>query len=610
MGTFFGGMAMYNIVDRKSLDQYREVWINLASNQRYAKYVDEMDKTTFVTRLANEGVAFLTRTLPTIGRALDAHFSLARKGLKFDGPSEFSKSEDGIPHFLGMAIRWGLEGDSVAIDCVRQLTYIFYKLEVDYDQDTEQEFLDQFERIDQELAAVTKEMLDNNPDVAVARALVARILCNVDPHDIRPRHGGGATACRTVNHEKWHRLRYYPKLDAEFSYPDYFFYSLSHLSDDYELLKESVESDPMARVCLVPKDSRGPRIISCEPAELMYIQQGLMRKLYKTLETHHLTKGYINFVDQGVNQQLAHESSLSGHMATLDLSDASDRVSMNLIRALLPQNWVDALGACRSERTKLPGGRVIELQKFAPMGSSCCFPVEALVFWAIASACICRLERGVTAKLFPIYVYGDDIVVPAGFAGTIISGLESVGLKVNLSKSFVEGPFRESCGGDYHNGYDVTPVRVRKAFGSSSSSIVTDADLANLFIAKFGEKDGRSLVGILDEANQSPFPRSAMQLPGCITSGHRACNDVHFQRRWNKNLQRYEYRIRRVFAKALARREPNWFELLRKELTRGDTDSTPDKYANSLLIQERALKPGYYIDSHSITTKWEWTWLG
>jgi hypothetical protein len=65
------------------------------------------------------------------------------------------------------------------------------------------------------------------------------------------------------------------------------------------------KSVPQARVCLVPKDSRGPRIISCEPAELMFIQQGIMRKLYSHLETHHLTAGQINFTDQSINRNLA-----------------------------------------------------------------------------------------------------------------------------------------------------------------------------------------------------------------------------------------------------------------------------------------------------------------
>jgi len=614
---------MNNIGNRKSLDQYREVWINLANNHRYAKYVDEVDLLVFSTRLANEGITFLTHTLPSLGKALDSYFSIQNVSCvkeagktaskyelvqlmgEFVGPDDFSKSPDGIPHFLGKAFEFALRGDSLAVDCVRQLSYIFYKLEVDYDQDVVESFLTHFKEVDEGLSLFTPELLKELPIVDRARLIIRRVLCNSDPLDIRPRHGSGATACQTPNHAKWHTLRYYPKLDAVFSYPDYFFYSYDHLIDDYGDLEKSVESDPMARVCLVPKDSRGPRIISCEPAELMFIQQGLMRKLYEILGTHHLTKGYINFVDQGVNQELAHEASLTGRMATLDLTDASDRVSLNLVRELFPENWVAAFEACRSERTKLPNGEVVELQKFAPMGSSCCFPVEALVFWAIACASTWRLTRK-----SEVFVYGDDIIVPTDLAGTVIDGLESVGLLVNRSKSYASGPFRESCGGEYHNGYDVTPVRMRKALCSSSSSITTDSDLANNFIAKFGEGEVLRVISVIDNAHTIPLPRSSMQLPCCVMSESRASNDVFYRRRWNFHLQRFEHRIPRVVARALALREPNWFELLRKELTRGTSGNTPDKYANPLLIQEAALEPGFYVDAHTTATIWAWTWLG
>jgi len=592
------------IGSRKSLDTYREIWINLANNQRYSRYIDERDIKTFHRRLENEGIHFLTSVLPLFGKALDSSFSVGFNG-KYEAPAGFSCSADGIPHFLGMATRWALDGDSIAVDCVRQLSYIFYKLEVDFDQNVVKDFLDNFEKVDQDLSAFTEERLLANPLVIAAKDYIRRILCNFDPLDIRPRHGSGATACRTTNYEKWEKLRYYPKLDSVYSYSDYFFYSVTHLVDEYDKLVEAKESVPMARVCLVPKDSRGPRIISCEPAELMYIQQGLMLKLYEILENHNMTKGCINFADQGVNRELAHSSSITGEMATLDLTDASDRVSLNLVRVLFPENWVEALESCRSESTKLPDGRIVKLNKFAPMGSACCFPVEAMVFWAIACACIqsARLKHS-------CYVYGDDIIVPAGLADIVMEGLESVGLKVNVNKSFKEGNFRESCGGDYHNGYDVTPVRIRKSFHSSSTSLAADTDLANNFIAKFGKELALPIIKLIEDHYAIPFPRTLLDLPCSIRLEPCASNDVFYRRRWNSHLQRFEHRIQRVFARALARRDPDWVELLRKELTRGTEGGVTDKYANSITLQELALEPGYYVDPHATTTTWGWSWLG
>jgi len=589
--------------NRKSLDLYREIWINLAYNQRYAKYVDERDIVTFRTRFANEGIHFLTSILPSLGKALDSTYSISNTD-GYVAPSDFLLSDDGIPIFLGNATRAALAGDSLAVDCVRQLSYIFYKLEVDYDPNTVKAFLDQFEKIDQGLVDFTRDKLIANPLVSHARSLIARILCNYDPRDIRPRHGSGATACHTVNHEKWSKLRYYPKLHSFFSYADYFFFSPTHLVDEYDRLEKSVESIPQARVCLVPKDSRGPRIISCEPAELMFIQQGLMRKLYSILETHRSTRGRINFANQGINQELARRSSITGEMATLDLSDASDRVSLNLVRELFPENWVEAFEACRSESTELPDGRVIKLNKFAPMGSACCFPVEALVFWAIASAATHQQHDNA------VYVYGDDIITLAGNAGLVMDGLESVGLLVNRNKSFAKGPFRESCGGDYHKGYDVSPVRLRKSPCSSSTSLATDTDLANNFIAKFGYDSVLKVIDSIESLYATPFPRSIIQQPCCLMVDPRASNDVYFRRRYNNALQRYEHRIQRVFARALARRDPDWVELLRKELTRGQEGEVPDKYARPTSLVEQALEPGYYVDAHATTVVWAWVWLG
>lgn len=609
MVMLFGGSSMHCIGDRKSLQPFRKIWLCLASNQRYSRFIAEKDRNVFVERLENEGLPFLTIALPSLGKALDIFHSSG----EWVCPPDFGSDGSGVPFFLGNAIKLSLAGDSQAVECVRQLTLIFYKLEVDYDQKLLDAYLGKFQDVDRELQSIDWGAVERL--VSGAKRIVHRILSNEDPKDIRPCHGTGATACHTPNYEKWRSLRYYPKLDAVFSYPDYFFFSYNHLVDDLELLLEAVESDPVARVSLVPKDSRGPRVISCEPAELMYIQQGLMRKLYSCLETHPLTRGYVNFVDQGVNQSLAQLASINGEWATLDLIDASDRVSLQLVRRLFPPRWVEAFEACRSERTVLPNGKVVELNKFAPMGSACCFPVEALCFWALACASIRNTlcgGRRLKVDFWPeVFVYGDDIICHTFDVDAVVNGLNSVGLSVNSNKSFVRGPFRESCGGDYHLGVDVTPVRVRKVFDSSVSSFATSADLCNEFIAKFGYTDSRSLVSVIEEELGVIYPRSKLPLPGTIFHLESvASNEVFFKRRWRFEFQRYEYRIPVVRAPALARCLPAWSELLRKELTRGVLGEISGKYGNSLRVQEVPLEPGWYVDPHSTLLKWAWVWLG
>jgi len=586
---------------RKSLDPFREIWINLANNQRYSIYVSQKDIEVFRDRVESEGLNFLTCTLPNIGKALDTYHAIG----VWESPVGFKTDGNGVPRFLGQAIKAALGGQFLAVDCVRQLSLMFYKLEVPYDSGLVDRFLVDFESIDQELGnidlGVSYALLD------IAQADIYRLLKREIPTDIRPCHGSGATACHTLNHEKWHRLRYFPKLDDTFSYPDYFFYSPTHLSDELGKLEEAVIGVPTARVCLVPKDSRGPRVISCEPAELMYIQQGLMRKLYRITETHYLTRGRVNFADQEINKRLAREASKTGALTTLDLSEASDRVSLDLVKRLFPPDWVEAFEACRSESTELPNGKVIKLNKFAPMGSACCFPVEAIIFYFIALASI----QLVSDTSPDVYVYGDDIIVPTNFAGIVIEGLERVGLKVNRSKTFSQGPFRESCGGDYYLGNDVTPIRVRNFFATSNSSIVTDADFCNLLIAKFGYTDAISAISVVEELYGHPFPRSSMPHPGVLLVESRASNDCFFRRRFNLDLQRYEHRIPGIYVQALACHEPSWSELLRKELTRDIRDNdSPDKYVSPLRDYEATLEPGYYAAAHAARATWTWVWLG
>lgn len=604
-----------------NLKSLHSFWVYLAKNRRYAAYVSEDDINVFTTRAVNEGLSFLTTTLPLLGKSIDrfhsttewnppAQFELdTRIGEEHSailpGSTQTIMVVGAIPLFLGKAFRAALEGDSLAVDCIRQLSYVFYKLDVPYDSLLVEQMSDQFERTDQELPlefdAEDKNLRDH---LSCMKRLISRILCNLNPLDIRPCHGSGATACRTKNEDKWHTLRYFSKLDAVYSYPEYFFFSMTHLLDEYERLVDSEVGVPRARVVFVPKDSRGPRVISCEPAELLFIQQGLMRSLYRHLESHPLTTGQINFSDQTINRDLARRGSLGEDFVTIDLNEASDRVSLALVRSVFPSDWVEALEACRSDETELPNGKVVKLRKFAPMGSSCCFPVEALVFWASAQATAQR--NGL--KRLACYVYGDDIIVENSFSKSMMEGLELIGLKINREKSFFSGPFRESCGGDYHLGVDVTPVRVRKLLEKSHTTVFVGADLCNSLVAKFGYDSVGSLLDLIEDVVDYTYPRSDVPYPGVILTPPRASNDAFFKKRFNKSLQRSEYRILQERVGALACRQPDWNELLKKELSRESL-----KYSTRGLLYQKIgkpLEPGEYADDHTVRQQWSWIWLG
>jgi len=178
------------------------------------------------------------------------------------------------------------------------------------------------------------------------------------------------------------------------------------------------------------------------------------------------------------------------------------------------------------------------------MGSAVCFPVEAMVFCTLVFLGIQdRLNRRLTKKdvesfLGQVRVYGDDIIVPVDCVGSVIARLESFGLKVNMRKSFWNGKFRESCGGDFYDGLDVTPVRVRREFPSSrkqADRVISLVELRNQFYLagmwKTAKWLDRRIGGVLGNEN-FPITEPTSPLLGRTSiafgyQGFRNCDKLH-----------------------------------------------------------------------------------
>lgn len=202
----------------------------------------------------------------------------------------------------------------------------------------------------------------------------------------------------------------------------------------------------------VPKDARSDRMIAIEPLWNMFFQKGiggLMRRKLRRVG--------IDLNDQTPNQRLALEGSAAGLLATLDLSAASDSVSMGFVEFMLPKDWMDAVTLTRSPYMHLPGDKKVFLRKVSSMGNGFTFDLESLLFYALVKAAV---PEGVPGR--DISVYGDDIIVPVDCVGLVMHLLEVSGFKVNPEKSFWAGPFRESCGKHYFAGRDVTPFYLTK----------------------------------------------------------------------------------------------------------------------------------------------------
>jgi len=260
---------------------------------------------------------------------------------------------------------------------------------------------------------------------------------------------------------------------------------VEELKDEIQILEPGQELP--VRVVLVPKTLKTPRVIAIEPTAMQYVQQGLMRLFVSGIEENNLLNNFIGFADQSPNQRLACEGSRKGTLATLDLSEASDRVLNQVVERLFASHPYlnGAVQACRSTHADVLG-EVVNLTKFASMGSALTFPVEAMVFLTIIFVAV---EKELNRPLVPrdleryrgkVRVYGDDIIVPVDIVESVIDNLEAFGLKVNRRKSFWNGSFRESCGKEYYAGEDVSIVRVRRVFPTSPADAAEAISMVSL----------------------------------------------------------------------------------------------------------------------------------
>lgn len=202
------------------------------------------------------------------------------------------------------------------------------------------------------------------------------------------------------------------------------------------------------RFSIVRKNARTDRTIGIQPLGNLSVQLAIgsywkQRLLYSVacLDLKH---------GQNLHASKARAASLSNEDATIDHKDASNSTTKVLVKLFFPEEWYDLLNDSRVAFSEGSDGRIRRLEMFSAMGNGFTFELETLVFWAIARAC------GVERPL----VYGDDVIVPTEFAADYIAAARYFGYDVNTRKTFTSGPFRESCGGNYFDGWELTPYRL------------------------------------------------------------------------------------------------------------------------------------------------------
>jgi hypothetical protein len=228
-----------------------------------------------------------------------------------------------------------------------------------------------------------------------------------------------------------------------------------------------------SRLTTVPKNEDTERTIAIEPSGNMCLQ--LAAGMYLEGALRHI--GLDIRDQQQKNIAMAMRGSISGEVATLDLKSASDMISIDLVRALMPSAWTDLLMKLRSPMITIQrDGKArdvdmqVELNMISTMGNGFTFPLMTLIIVALIYGYRCiRGGPNLFIHWTNTCVFGDDVIIPTHEYKGFVDVLTKAGLVVNLDKSFCEGAFRESCGGDFLNGVDITPFYVK--------SLISEADV-------------------------------------------------------------------------------------------------------------------------------------
>jgi hypothetical protein len=211
-------------------------------------------------------------------------------------------------------------------------------------------------------------------------------------------------------------------------------------------------------IVTVPKNSKTDRVIAIEPGINLWIQKALGSMIRRRLQ-----RAGVNLNSQELNQQLSQRASKDDSLATVDFSSASDSISLEVVRALLPPRWFQILDATRSKIGQ-HSGVPLRWQKFSSMGNGYTFELESLIFYAAALS-----VREYIGGDGEINVFGDDVIIPKDCYDLFSSFSAFLGFKVNPKKSFSSGYFRESCGAHWYDGVDCKPIFLKERLQNVSA---------------------------------------------------------------------------------------------------------------------------------------------
>lgn len=275
--------------------------------------------------------------------------------------------------------------------------------------------------------------------------------------------------------------------------------SLRSSSREVEIVRGS-------KLSFVPKTTEISRSICTEPLLNMLFQKGIGRLLEEALQS---STGINLSLQPSKNQELARLGSLNNEWSTIDLSSASDSISISLVREFFPTEVVNWLMRTRSPCTLLPSGELVDLHMISSMGNAFTFPLQTMIFSALVVGAYRVLDIPISfprgRALGNFGVFGDDIIVKRKAFRFVCRLLHLCGFDVNHDKSFEEGLFRESCGSDYLDGANVRGVYVKtlKTVQDKYSAI----NRLNRWSARWGIPLPNTVGRLMREVKYLPIPR-------------------------------------------------------------------------------------------------------
>jgi len=562
------------------------------------------DKAKLASLVANRGVGLLTLDLPALDGILTDALESGRLVLSGALTKRVSDRIRVPCLFRGLWLRvfhndgtLRQEPDPTAVDFLRQLFCFAKKIELPCSTSRERDAVNEFCSIEREMRLPTLDWASDDPfaSVSVAELTFRGMLDDVSRTRLHPalfeddadgvcgedtdllerldsicrdvstrfglfepvdyeksrlfgldrrasgtKNGPGAVSDRTSKEEKYFFRNWPDKLQRDFPI-DFFGQRPEEVGEVFFNLEHP------SKLIMVPKTAKGPRLIASEPSYYQWTQQ-LVRAFLEERTPDVFNGKIISFRDQSKSHPLVAAGSLDRKTVTVDLSSASDRLSCWAIERAWASN-LSILSAFHSCRTRVVGpSRRVDidhafLRKFSTMGSALTFPVQSIFYACVALASLPgrpRLDSQLARWGNQTRVYGDDIVVPVeGYAG-LQRLLHLLGLKINKRKTFVDAPFRESCGFDAFMGYNVTPVKPRHLDPTTPVGRLSIIESSNNLFLKGYWRAAHALTSLLPEVTVKNLPVVRPESGACALISFSSTEVGHLKSRFNHNLQREE----------------------------------------------------------------------